>query len=698
MSSQLSFMAIAHDDRPQDWGLIERTIKQLNPPTVGVMLSLKKAVELSHQIDGTVLYSRWHGDGPFWASFPAQHYVELMKSWKQEGFHDGMVVDAFRENVGHDLDAFLRYNVDLARLATSAGIRVALGGFSTGGYEPHDVINGRFDAFIRAWCEGNHVLSVHEYTAFGAHTGLGTMPNEFVTERFNSNDPTLRWGRDPQHNFYDGQYFRNHPSLWTNPEEQLNGFLYRRCTVFHDRAVSLGLEPGEIIITEANIAEQIDSYNHARSILERDIGVGMREDGQNPYLTLRGPFTMKTVWENWWGKNPGWRWDEAFIHQLRHLDKIYQHARFKLNGYHLFVLEGVWSDWDVKYGFDFIRYPELLEQVVSTFASATTVSTVSKPTPINFKTVKTKTAWLTCREHLNFANIRNAPSVSAQDIGDIYRTPLQVTVMDPPHTINNDDDGYTWLEFWLNEQQQYAAMEVINLRETPTLTRRRQRFDMVDYLFANPNKTFKLQNSWSGMEEIVWSLVEGKRIRKLKNGNWEGFYITDDYICRDIDTSPGWLNGRDRFYVVKQADGTVGVPWVPRSMAIGETFVSRSHVQFYYKDNGEFSPDHSGSLSVRIELKAHHERITLKNQVVLEDVLEVWGYLGNGPDVTEKWFCSREYGYFVQWEEAQKGLVSYFAGEVSEANRHQPEWIEPYSRFFNWNPMGAQHISPMLVR
>ncbi len=177
--------------------------------------------------------------------------------------------------------------------------------------------------------------------------------------------------------------------------------------------------------------------------------------------------------------------------------------------------------------------------------------------------------------------------------------------------------------------------------------------DLVNYLRGD-GRTYRVGNS-RGSFEIFQTQTEGDRFYQVKAWddqsvvNWEGFRVDDQFIRRDVDTSPGG----DRFY--RQFDA----PWVRRRMAIGQTFTQGKRVQFYRLENCVPIEQYSGDVIDSIQLVAHHKRYTFPARdwpaVTLEDVVEL------------EWVQGGESYWYARWY----GLVGW-ARKHSDPN--SPQW------------------------
>jgi murein DD-endopeptidase MepM/ murein hydrolase activator NlpD len=165
-----------------------------------------------------------------------------------------------------------------------------------------------------------------------------------------------------------------------------------------------------------------------------------------------------------------------------------------------------------------------------------------------------------------------------------------------------------------------------------------EKIDLLHYI-AGDGRIYEVENEW-GSQESFQTQWDGTRFFQTKNQNWEEFFYDNDFIYRDVDTSPG----AGRFYRVKDADRNTASRWIRRHMAVGETYAQARRVQFYRIEDCAESAANSGNVTDTIKLVAHHKSFECKTGFKLNDVVEL--LLVNGG---EKYFYAKDYG-LVAWE------------------------------------------------
>ncbi|NIY18691.1 MAG: hypothetical protein GWM98_29465, partial [Nitrospinaceae bacterium] len=83
----------------------------------------------------------------------------------------------------------------------------------------------------------------------------------------------------------------------------------------------------------------------------------------------------------------------------------------------------------------------------------------------------------------------------------------------------------------------------------------------------------EVRNAQGGQERFRTEQA-GTTFYQVKNAQWEQFLVDNDFIYRDIDTSPGG----GRYYRLTDPDRTHGSRWLRRRMATGETYTQARNV------------------------------------------------------------------------------------------------------------------------
>jgi len=163
-------------------------------------------------------------------------------------------------------------------------------------------------------------------------------------------------------------------------------------------------------------------------------------------------------------------------------------------------------------------------------------------------------------------------------------------------------------------------------------------YDLKDYI-GGDGRIYEVKNADGGQErfQTQW---DGSTFYQTKNANWEQFFFDNDFIYRDIDTSPG----AGRYYRLTDNDLKKGSRWARRKMALDQIFLAKTKVQFYNDRSGEKSAENSGDVSNSLQLVAHYDEYTFRTGITVKDVLELH-WLNGG----EKYFYAKDYG-LVGWE------------------------------------------------
>lgn len=165
--------------------------------------------------------------------------------------------------------------------------------------------------------------------------------------------------------------------------------------------------------------------------------------------------------------------------------------------------------------------------------------------------------------------------------------------------------------------------------------------DLLPYLRGD-GRSYRVGNA-RGSFELFQSQAEGDRFYQVKAWddlsvvNWEGLRVDDEFIRRDVDTSPGG----GRFY--RQFDA----PWVRRFMRPEESYTQPKRVQFYWLYDCDESSANSGIVLDTIRFVARHTKYTFPangwNPVTLGDVIELEWLQGG-----EVYYFARGFG-LVGW-------------------------------------------------
>jgi hypothetical protein len=191
-------------------------------------------------------------------------------------------------------------------------------------------------------------------------------------------------------------------------------------------------------------------------------------------------------------------------------------------------------------------------------------------------------------------------------------------------------------------------------------------FDLLDHVRGD-GRQYEVRNAW-GSQERLQTQKDAHHFYQVKNAQWEQFFHDDDFIYRDIDTSPG----AGRFYRLKDDDLPRGSRWLPRRMAIGDTYTQKRRVQFYHKSSGAKSAKNSGEVTDTIQLVAHHAKYRFPTGIELHDVVELAWVNGK-----ERYFYAKNFG-LVGWKRKHDDPHTPPWSAIAEI--HQPGTREPFVR------------------
>jgi hypothetical protein len=193
-----------------------------------------------------------------------------------------------------------------------------------------------------------------------------------------------------------------------------------------------------------------------------------------------------------------------------------------------------------------------------------------------------------------------------------------------------------------------------------------EKIDLLAYIKGD-GRQYEIKNAW-GSQERVQTQEDAGNFYHVKNAQWEQFFHDNDFIYRDVDTSPG----AGRFYRQKDADLPRGSRWLCRYMAVGQTHTQARQVQFYNKADGSTSAQNSGNVTDTIKLIARHPQYRFPTGIELNDVVELEWVNGR-----ERYFYAKNYG-LVGWERKHDDPHTPPWSAISEI--HQPGTRDPFDR------------------
>lgn len=226
------------------------------------------------------------------------------------------------------------------------------------------------------------------------------------------------------------------------------------------------------------------------------------------------------------------------------------------------------------------------------------------------------------------------------------------------------------------EKNDYLFSEAsIDLAEQPDSVKDIQwppELDLLLYIRGD-GRQYEVRNA-SGSQERFRTETVGATFYLLKNAQWEQFYFDNDFIYRDIDTSPG----SGRYYRLTDPDRTTGSRWLRRKMSVGQTYTQVRKVQFYEKRSAKVSAPNSGNVTDTMKLVAHHQKLGLRTGLVVNNIIELhWVVSVDDHTPKEKYFYARGFG-LVAWDRLHLDPNSPNWSAISEI--HAPGTREKIAR------------------
>ena len=196
--------------------------------------------------------------------------------------------------------------------------------------------------------------------------------------------------------------------------------------------------------------------------------------------------------------------------------------------------------------------------------------------------------------------------------------------------------------------------------------------DVLEYIKGD-GRQYEVRNAAGGQERFHIR-EDGLTFYLVKNHHWEQFFYDNDFIYRDIDTSPG----SGRYYRLTDPDRQWGSRWLRRKMVPGQTYTQVRRVQFYHAADGSTSRENSGSVTDTIKLVARHEKYKFQTGVEIADVLEFhWVNSEADHAPKEKYFYARGLG-MVGWARGHQDPHSPAWSAVAEI--HDKGTRDPFER------------------
>lgn len=223
--------------------------------------------------------------------------------------------------------------------------------------------------------------------------------------------------------------------------------------------------------------------------------------------------------------------------------------------------------------------------------------------------------------------------------------------------------GTQWGHYWtVDFGKRPGASSPIPVTPSSTL------FNIWAYMVGD-GRTYRVANA-KGTYEIFQSQQEGDVAYQVKAWNdlsvvpYEQLIRQGDFICRDIDTSPGGGRYMRQF----------GAPWFKVQAREGESFTSSKLVQFFNIKDCSPSAPNSGQVTDTITFVAHYRSLKLMTGVEVEDVIVLRWEQGG-----ELYHYARGYG-LVQWSRVHNDPNSPAWSALSEmlpGTGHIPRMVIP---------------------
>lgn len=264
-----------------------------------VMNNLALAVRIKQLCPDMLVVSRNYSslEGDEWFYRSPQN---IIAQWQREG-HPEIIRHSTNEPSfgGARIAQFVAADIEVMRLARSAGFTLAMGNFSVGIIQPYDINNGVFDLYIRALVTYGHYLGLHEYAVVALPYGVGQWQTSLLQDR--ANVQPASW-----------------PTLLALPMRLWNGALppywyLRRGDWWLLRADFLGVARPRILLTEFGW-DNLPNIKPEIEVLRNRFGMDRYFDD------MRGINTYQNLWPYYW---PQWTFAQAACEQLKWADSIY---------------------------------------------------------------------------------------------------------------------------------------------------------------------------------------------------------------------------------------------------------------------------------------------------------------------------------------------------------------------------------------
>lgn len=335
-------------------------IKNMNLNQILIMDNIQLANEVYELNNGKtrVDHRTWHAlDGEWWNPnspnyFPPKDYVSYATT---DGLkHIGRYI--LNEPKGSTplgwLD-LLDWLIEVSYRLADLGYHAVVGNIGPATWEPEDVENGLFDGYLTMLSDLDSLGfrgGWHIYTGILLPFGVSQWPLEYALDR----TKVQIWPRDlPQKRFIykpDNVEYKH----WLNYWDRLNDsakqrieaygelpryWHIRRTDWFDIRAREIGVKVHRKISTETG-HDRMGDFGNIYEILKNRFGVPA------PYNTIRGPMTLRNVWNYYF---PELSFDEVWMSQALWLDEVMPDD---FVAFDFFSWTKDAPDWDKQFGFN----------------------------------------------------------------------------------------------------------------------------------------------------------------------------------------------------------------------------------------------------------------------------------------------------------------------------------------------------------
>lgn len=350
MKNQISYNV--HGQRVGDRDKLLKHIAKIKPAWILVMDSLDICRDIKQVSPGTNVIHRAYPDEEFWKSTKPVDWVNRKRDEVKDT--DVWCYTVNEQGFSDQLINWHEYAIDHA---STQDLKLVVGNMSIGTPEAQRWFEPEPRDFLRTLDRhrSHVVLGLHEYACGVITSGfLGGYPDNA--------------GVSPN----SGQQGRNliPPVSWPfrNEVDKITRFHCGRFKFITDACRGLGITAPRIAITEHGFDDLGDLKGWTNNLPKT-----------LPYTTIRGWKTCKNLWNNWWGKFPGWSQQQSLFQQMIYADRtLYQNSC--VEGQMIFCWGGAdqWEAFDVSKAYEF---QQLLEGYVSTVPDDTEPPNTEPPTP-----------------------------------------------------------------------------------------------------------------------------------------------------------------------------------------------------------------------------------------------------------------------------------------------------------------------------